>query len=1157
MLTWRHLSIIRGVVLLGALPGLQAMPGVDPQYGRLPIAFEPNVGQGPARARYFARAANYKLILTDNETIVELNDGGPSKIRMTMAGTSPDARFEALDTLPGISNYYLGNDPNKWRTHVPQYARLKQRDSYPGIDMVFYSRNGQLEYDCIVRPGADPSQIRFAYEGVERLRVDSNGDLVLSTGGRELRQLKPTVYQQGRGGDRQAISGGYKLVGTTNEVGFALGDYDPTRTLVVDPALVYVTYLHGNASDTAAGIAVDLNGNAYVTGRTFSTNFPAISPAQPIYGGTGDAFVAKLNASGTAFLYSTYIGGSNAEDARGIAVDMDGNAYVTGTTLSGDFPVKAALQGVKSGSENGFVIKIDTHGALVFSTYIGGSGTDLLNAIAVDGSKNVYLAGSTSSRDFPVTHAIQPSLIGPQNSFVLKMNSSGSSLLFSTYLGGGTHSLATAIALGLDGGVWITGTTGSGFPTVNPIQQSFGGGTNTNDAFVAELDKSGSNLLFASFLGGSGEDEATGITVDRFGNVLVTGYTFSNDFPLVLPLQANLNNGVNAFIAKLSPNPPALVYSTYFSGDGAAGIAVDSSGNATIVGQFPIAFSSAFSNTFPLIYNLPFSSLPLTSAYAAEIDPTGSTLLYSTPINDPNPPSGAPRLTAAFAVAVDSGGNAYVAGDGAFVVKLISQPTPRCTPFVPLTPQSFPATGGTGAIIISYPPVGCGQIPVFSTAGPQPAWLRYCPDCSGGAGVLRAIGFTVDANTGPGRQASLLINGTGVTISQAGSISPSSKLGLIGNWDTPVTSTTATGEVAISGWALSSSPVTVRIYRNSVPGEQSPNGLIFIGNGTFVLGSRPDVAAQHPEYSSPNNGGWSYSLLTNVFPNSDGSAGTGNGNYQLTVVLQDSVNQVAFPPRGIAVSNRNASKPFGTIDTPAPGAVVSGSAYINFGWALTPQPFAIPLNGSTINVFLDGRPSGPLMSYNNFRPDVASALPGYQNSNGAVGWTALDTTALSNGQHAISWSIADNNNQTASVGNRIFTVLDGTGAVQPLENRTERMSRYAEPVRRPHASFSGEVLLRKGYDLDTPLESLHPNGSGTYEIAIQQLDRLELHLLDGNSNPVRCASSLRLPVGSTLDEESCTFYWQIDPSFFGVYPLVLSSDAGEMHERVIVAPQSP
>jgi hypothetical protein len=402
-----------------------------------------------------------------------------------------------------------------------------------------------------------------------------------------------------------------------------------------------------------------------------------------------------------------------------------------------------------------------------------------------------------------------------------------------------------------------------------------------------------------------------------------------------------------------------------------------------------------------------------------------------------------------------------------------------------------------------------------------------------------------------------LINGTGITISQAGSVPPPPSLSLIGSWDTPQTSTNASGVVAISGWALSSNPISVQIYRNAVPGEQSSNGLVFIGNGTFVAGSRPDVAVQHPEYSSNNNAGWSYALLTNTLPNSDGSVAKGTGTYQLTMILKDSSSQIVFPPRTIIVSNKNVSKPFGTIDTPAPGAVVSSNSYINFGWALTPQPFLIPLNGSTINVFLDGKPSSALASYNNFRPDVAAVLPGYQNSNGAVGYATIDTTALKIGQHTISWGITDNNNQTASGGNRTFTVLDGTATAQPSENRTEQKLHHTEPVRNQHPPFSGKVMLRRGYDLNALLNQVNPNKSSTYEISIQQLDRLELHLLDINSSPVACTSSVPLPVGSTLDEEVCTFYWQIDPSFLGAYPLMFSSELGDVRGRVIVLTQMP
>jgi hypothetical protein len=1122
-----------------AMCAAHASQAVDPKYGHLPVHFEPNLGQAPDQIRYYSHDEGFQVLMTDAETIFQRNDRPHATVRMKMPGHARGSLWEAIDKLPGISNYYIGNDPTKWRTKVPQYSRLKRRDVYPGIDLVFYANEGQLEYDCIVKPGADPSQIRLAFEGVERLQVDSNGDLLLRAGGHELlRQKKPAVYQENQTGQRQEISGGYQLVESKTEVRFVLGNYDHSRTLVVDPALVYAAYPH--SFDTSLGIAVDNTGNAYITGFTGPPPVAAIS---------SDAFIAKLNPTGTALVYFTRIGGSSSDYGSAIAVDQNGNAYVAGATQSSDFPVKSAAQSVKPGGQDGFVTKLDTNGAIVFSTYLGGSDSDSLTTIAVDGSANVYVGGTSSSTDFPVINALQPNLQGTNSAVIAKLNSSGSSLLFSTYLGGGTNLSITGaqgIALGLDKSIWVVGYCGPLFPTVNPIQQSFGG--SVTDAFIAQLDNSGATLLFSTFLGGSGEDSATGVTVDKFGNILVTGSTISGNFPLVSPLQANLDNAENAFVAKLSPNPPTLLYSTYFSGAGATSIGVDNAGNATIVGRFIEPDPGGFSH-FQTVYSLP--SLLIDNGYAAQIDSAGATLLYSTFVNDNSRP--AVPLGYASAVAVDNAGNAYLTGSGFYVLKL-SQETVRCNVSVTsVSPITFPASGGAG-VVNFLNPSGCG-FPVYSTADPTP-WLRACLNCLVGAGQTSGqLTFTVDPNDTIARTASLFINGTGFTVSQAAGVAPPPSLNLIGFWDTPVTSTNASGVVAISGWALSSNSISVQIYRNTVPGEVSPNGLVFIGNGTFVAGSRPDVALQHPEYSSKNNAGWSYALLTNTLPNADGSAGKGNGTYQITVILQDSGNQITLPTRTIIVSNKNVPKPFGTIDTPAPGTVVSGNSYINFGWALTPQPFQISFSGSTINVFLDGKPSGALTSYNNFRSDVAAVLSGYQNSNGAVGYATIDTTALKIGQHTISWGVTDNNNQTASVGNRIFTVLDGTATAAPLENRAGLMLRRTDPIRISHPSFSGEVMLRKGYDISASLQQLSPNKSFTYEIVIRQLDRLELHLLDINSNPVACASSVLLPVGSTLDEEMCTFYWQIDPSFLGTYPLMFSSELGDVRGRVIVLRQ--
>jgi len=1144
--------MLRLLILLAA-----AVSAASAQYGSLPLHFEPNFGQAGPSARYVARAADYRFAITDTETVFELSESPHSTVRMKLSGAIPGARLEALEKLPGISNYYLGNDPAKWRTNVPQYARLIHHDVYPGIDMVFYGSEGRLEYDCIVRPGADASRIRLTYEGVERLRLDSNGDLLLAAGSRTLRQKKPVVYQQDADGQRQEVEGSYQLAANGMEVRFSLGDYDRTRALVVDPAFVYGAYPRGsNVGDSAFGIAVDGAGNAYITGRAASTDFPTVLPAQPNNAGAPDAFIAKLNASGTALIYSTYLGGADTDYGQAIAVDNNGNAYVAGVTLSSNFPLKSAVQAAKPGGMDGFVTKLDANGAIVFSTYLGGSGPDLATAIAVDGLANVYIAGSSGSPNFPAVNALQPSLRGINNVFVAKLNPSGSSFLFSTYLGSAGNSIAAGLALGLDGSIWIAGSAGPLFPTVNPIQQAYGGGQ--QDAFVAKLDNSGSSLLFSTFLGGSDTDAATSIAVDRFGNVLVAGSTYSPNFPLVSPLQASIDNVGVGFVAKFSPNPPALLYSTYFSGGGMGmiSVAADNAGNATIGGEFLVL--SGFV-VFPLVYPLPSNSAAL--AYAAQISADGSTLLYSTFVVDSLTTPFKGPLTSVNAVAVDNAGNAYLAGGSALFVAKLSQATARCDVTITgVSSRKFSAAGGTGTVSFLNP--NACEFPVTSTAASSSGvFVRYDPTMVNTRQTSGQLPFTVLPNLNLARQASLLVNGTGITITQDAGFFPPPGLSLIGSWETPATSVNASGVLAISGWALSLNPINVEIYRNAVPGEQAVNGRVFLGKGTFVAGSRPDIAAQHPEFTSRNNAGWSYALLTNTLPNSDGSSGKGNGTYQISVIIQDVEKQLPVLFRSVTLSNGNFSKPFGTIDTPAPGAIISGKSYVNFGWALTPQPALIPFNGSTINVFVDGKPQGALASYNNFRADIAALLPGYQNSNGAVGFAKLDTTALSNGQHTIAWGVTDNNNQTSSVGNRIFAVLDGTAAAQ---SQTARLAHRTRPVPKPRAPFGDHVLLRTGYDLEIPFERLVPDRTWSYRIVTEQLDRLELRFVDIDSKPVACTAylaygekNLPLPVGSTLDPETCAFYWQIDASFLGEYPLVFSTERGDVRAHVMVRSQTP
>ncbi len=585
---------------------------------------------------------------------------------MTLAGANPKATVTGLDELPGKSNYFIGNDPAKWRTNVPTYAKVKYQNVYRGIDLVYYGNPQQLEYDFVVAPGADPkaisldvAAIRSSLDGgrTAPLRIDANGDLVIPAGEDEVRLHKPVVYQaavnQGAEGSARHFVDGHYVVKGRNRVSFEVASYDPGKTLVIDPVLVYSTYVGGSNYDQGEGIAVDSAGNAYVTGYTASPDFPTANPLQTVSGGNGDVFVAKLNPAGSALVYSTYLGGSNGEDARGIAVDSAGNAYVTGYTSSTDFPTAKPLQPTSDG-DDAFVAKLNPTGsALLYSTYLGGNNTDVGNGIAVDSEQNAYVTGYTYSSDFPTAHPLQSVYGGNPDVFVAKLNPTGSVLLYSTYLGGSDYDLGFGIAVDSAGNAYVTGgTLSSNFPTANPLQTFSSGGR----VFVAKLNPTGSALLYSSYLGGS---LARGIAVDSGGNAYVTGYTTSPYFPTVNPLQAVYGGGVNygdAFVTKLNPAGSALVYSTYLGGSGEEqgfGIAVDSSGNAYVTGY---TTSTNFPTANPL---QPVSGggngFLNGDAFVSKLNPGGSALVYSTYLGGSGDDEG-------YGIAADSAGNAYATG---------------------------------------------------------------------------------------------------------------------------------------------------------------------------------------------------------------------------------------------------------------------------------------------------------------------------------------------------------------------------------------------------------------------------------------------------------------------------------------------------------------
>src|SRR5882762_5108673 len=586
-------------------------------YGRLPLQFEANQGQAHKDVRFLSRGPGYGVYLTAGEAVLVLTrpdakreargmseprdappQAKPVALRMNLVGAARKPLVSGLDELPGKANYFIGRDQSKWRSNVPTYARVHYRGVYPGIDLVYYGNQRQLEYDFVIAPGADPTKIELGFKGADRLEIDA-GNLVLHVGGSEIRQHKPVIYQE-IDGVRREIDGGYVLKGA-RRVGFQLAAYDASRPLVIDPVVLsYSTYLGGAGNDYGSGIAVDADCNDYVTGLASSVNFPTTAGSfQPIFGGSGDAFVTKLNPAGSAVVYSTYLGGSGHEHGEKLAVDAAGNAYVTGHTRSTDFPTTpGAFQTLAGGSDDVFVTKLNSDGSgLVYSTYLGGSGIDFGLAIAVNAAGNAHVTGYTDSFNFPTTFgAFQRTSGGGNDAFVTKLNPAGSGLVYSTYLGGSREDYGRGIAVDESGNAYTAGSTDSiNFPITPGAFQTLAGGS--DDVFVTKLNSDGSGLVYSTYLGGSGIDFGLAIAVNAAGNAHVTGYTDSFNFPTTFgAFQRTSGGGNDAFVTKLNPAGSGLVYSTYLGGsreDYGRGIAVDESGNAYTAGStdsinFPI-----------------------------------------------------------------------------------------------------------------------------------------------------------------------------------------------------------------------------------------------------------------------------------------------------------------------------------------------------------------------------------------------------------------------------------------------------------------------------------------------------------------------------------------------------------------------------------------
>jgi hypothetical protein len=850
-------------------PGQPAAPArtnrLVTNYGKLPLSFEVNQGQADKAVKFLSRGRGYGLFLTGDEAVLTLGrarqkskgksqkatgkadaptlesaearvappfraaraglkpsattpvdkpttDHTPwttdSIFRMKLVGANSHAAVTGAAELPGKSNYFIGNDPRKWRTNVPTYAQVKYQGVYPGVDLVYYgNQGGQLEYDFVVAPGADPSAIRLGLSGGReessrqsavgsrpqnqtlpqskiqnpKFKIAANGDLVVETGGGDIRLHKPVVYQElftvdssqltvqdekrnttdnpkSKIQNRKFLEGHYVLT-ASNQIRFALGAYDRTKPLVIDPILSYSTYLGGDNTDAGNGIAVDSSGNAYVTGSTTSTDFPLVNPIPASYEGNEagyDAFVFKLNTATSALVYSTYLGGLGTNYGAGVAVHS-GYAYVTGYTNASDFPTVNPVQGTCSqcseGQPDAFVAKLDPAGsALVYSTYLGGTKTSGGAAsstegtgIAVDVSGHAFVTGFTNSVDFPTANPIQATCLCAGESdttspFVTEYNMAGSAYVYSTYLG--AVGQGSGIAVDSSHNAYVTGQgSAQNIPDTNPSCPS------TECAFVTKINVQGVSVAYSTNLGGNGASFGNAIAVDSSGNAYVTGVTRATNFPTANPIQATctiISIGCSsAFVTKLNATGTALVYSTYLSPNSQGnGIAVDSSGNASVTGWTQ-------STEFPNVSPLPITLSPANQyAFVTKLNAAGTALLYSTLLSGSNaiPGSGGVNGDEGNAIAADSAGNTYVTG----------QTDSTSFPVTPTALQSGLKEGGN-CYLLSGPSFPCPEAFVVKLS-PAPYANLSGPSISFGNVLFGATSSTQSVTLTAGGDAPFNLN---------------------------------------------------------------------------------------------------------------------------------------------------------------------------------------------------------------------------------------------------------------------------------------------------------------------------------------------------------------------------------------------------------------
>jgi RHS repeat-associated protein len=673
-------------------------PTLNADLGKLPLAFEQNVGQTDSSVQYLARGQGYSAFLTSGEialTLDKVRAGAAERgedassnyrdvVKVQFANANSNVTFSGGDELQGRSNYFLpGVDPVQ-ASDVTQYGSVVAHNVWNGIDIRFQGSGQNLRFDIQAQAGADLSQVELHYAGPDSVSVDQQGCVVLHTPGGDVYQQAPTLYQTGDDGQQQPVSGAYVMRDDGN-IGFSVGNYDSTKELVLDPTLSFATYLGGASNDYAYAVTTDLNNNLIIAGSTLSSAYPTTSDAiNSSLSGTRDVFISKLNAAGDTLLFSTYIGGNETgdEQANAVTTDVGGNIFVTGTTSASNFyTTSGAYSRTMAGSQDAFVLELSGAGNnVVWSSFLGGSGVDKGRAIAVDGAGQVYVAGYAEA-NFPTVHAYQTSYGGSGDAFVTVFKADGSGLLGSTYLGGSALDDAYGIALDNSNHIYVDGlTSSSAYPTTGGAYQTSSGGG--QDGFVSRLTLPSTTMTldWSSYIGGSGEDGLRGIAVDSSNRAYVAGYSKSSNYPTTVgAYQTTLSGTQDAVVSRLDSNGTALGFSSYVGGTGvdeAKGIALDASNNVYLAGLTSGSFptSNAAQSTYGGGSN---------DAFVLEMASSGASLTWSTYL-------GGSGDDYAQGISVDTNSNVIVAGATA------------STNFPTASPYQGSNAGGYDAFIARY-----------------------------------------------------------------------------------------------------------------------------------------------------------------------------------------------------------------------------------------------------------------------------------------------------------------------------------------------------------------------------------------------------------------------------------------------------------------------